>query len=303
MEAAGAKTFTFYPVGPIGDEISLKPFGLRSAGGTLEAAQVATVSTAGGYAKKSYYMMVPGPWDEKGFYLGAIDPNGFWTVRFRTQDLRYAATGALGVGSDPGIDLVGFYDHIPDSDVQDYKNYWANRAWRSSEWILHEPNTGTTLSTSGDTPAIRIDTFAHKIILEMFGLLHISRAYASAAYWNLIKLPDKAQVRIETLQGAEVFTSDATYLDSMKYHRIRAEIFDTKALSYNTLPVLYFPFGDHKVFTLAGVITGAVMPNDYLNVIITDAVSISTTPFLDLVARCAQWYCIDNMMLAKIEVP
>lgn len=85
--AAGAKTFTFGPVGPVGDLISFLGGTAQSSGGTIEPEQIAVLTTAGGYATTNYYMIVPTPFDEEGFYLGAIGKNEKWTVRFRVSYL------------------------------------------------------------------------------------------------------------------------------------------------------------------------------------------------------------------------
>ena len=148
---SGAKTFTFGPVGPIGDPITLIPNALASAGGVLEAAQVATVSTAGGYGTKNYYMMLPNPFDKEGLYLGAIGKGDKITCRIKTQDLRYtqAASGTLAVATTPGINLVMWVDHVPQDQAADHLGYWMNRAWRSTEYILEQPSQSVQLTTTG----------------------------------------------------------------------------------------------------------------------------------------------------------
>jgi hypothetical protein len=94
FSSTGAKTFTFSPVGAVGDTLSFINSGsCASSGGTLEPSQEATISTAGGLATTMFYIMLPTPLDSDGLWLGAISIGHKLTIRMRTADVRHTQTG------------------------------------------------------------------------------------------------------------------------------------------------------------------------------------------------------------------
>lgn len=208
----------------------------------------------------------------------------------------------MAVAPTPGINLVLWCDTVPADQQSDHAQYWAKRAWRGTEYILAEPSQTITLTATGDSPSVRLDTMQDKILTQAYGFLRVNRSFLNAAYFNLIKLPDNAKIRIETQTGTEIFTTNGEYMDFMKYQKETKQIMDNNFGFFSSFPVLFWDFGHLSVQLLTEKVEGAAIFNGLENVIIRDAASTQAV-YLDILGQTMVWYCMSNGKLHRVIKP
>ena len=153
-----------------------------------------------------YIIRVANPFPSDGFWLGALGKNTL-TIRLHTVN-----GGAVDSGTGT-LNLVSFRLHmtclaVPSDQFPVMEQLWSKRLWRCTEVVRNQP-ISYTLTSTGDSPKIKMDSFRDEQCIFMLTMLRVSRAIAGTALLNLTSPAATSTIRIESKDGTIINSSSA----------------------------------------------------------------------------------------------
>ena len=97
---------------------------------------------------------------------------------------------------------------VPSDQFPVMDQLWAKRLWRCTEVVRNQP-ISYMLTSTGDSPKIKLDSFRDEQCIFMLTMLCASRAIAGTALLNLTAPAATSTIRIESKDGTIINSSSA----------------------------------------------------------------------------------------------